>query len=65
MSKPKTYNHAFALAFEISGSTDEEGNELISSDFKKALLKRMETLDSAGELEWQEAVGAPYDTYEE
>lgn len=60
-----TYNHAFTLAFEVSGSTDPEGEDVTVEDFRKAIMRRMANLDSAGEFEWKEAIGAPYDTYDE
>jgi len=64
-SKPVTWNHAFSIAFSISGSTDPKGNDINSGKFRAAITKRMNELDSSGQLEWEEAVGAPFDTYEE
>lgn len=58
-----TYNHAFTLAFEIPGSTDPEGNDITPQQYREALLKRMNDLDKNNE--WEEAIGAPYDTFEE
>jgi len=60
-----TFNHAFTLAFEVSGSTDPEGNDITSGEFRAAITKRMNELDSAGQLEWEEDIGSPFDTYKE
>lgn len=64
MSFP-TYNHAFTIAFELSGSTDPDGDDVTAEDLRSALLKRIEDLDSAGDFDWLEAAGAPYDSYKE
>jgi hypothetical protein len=59
----KTYNHAFTVAFSVSGSTHPEGEDITDAQFYQALRARAEDLYLHGEF--QEAVGAPYDTYEE
>jgi len=61
----KTYNHAYTIAFELSGSTDPDGDDVTAEQLREALMRRIENLDSAGDLEWLEAAGAPYDSYEE
>ena len=60
-----TYNHAFAIAFSIGGSTTEDGSEITVEQFRKAIEDRMDNLDEVGDLEWQEAIGAPHDSYED
>lgn len=60
-----TYNHAFTIAFEVSGSIDPRAEDITSEQFREAIIKRMDNLDSVGELEWKEALGAPFDSYEE
>lgn len=62
MTQP-TYNHAFAVAFSVGGSTSEDGSDVTPAQLKAALLKRVADLDAHDE--WREAVGAPGDTYEE
>ena len=56
------YNHAVALAFEVI-SEDPDGEDFTPAMLKEALLQRMVNLDIWNE--WVEAIGAPYDTYEE
>lgn len=60
-----TYNNAFTLGFSVTGCKDDEGNSLTGADFRKAIEARMADLDSAGDKEWQEAIGAPFDSFEE
>lgn len=57
-----TYNHAFTIAFEVSGSTDRAGEDVIASQLRTAILKR---IYSVHDEELIEACGAPYDTFEE
>lgn len=57
------YNHAFTVAFQLSGSTDKQGEDVTAEQMRDALRKRINTLMDAGEM--LEAVGAPFDTYEE
>ena len=57
------YNHAFDLAFIVSGSTTDDGSEITAEQFRDAILKRVQDLYDAREL--IEAVGAPFDSYEE
>ena len=56
------YNHAVTLAFEVV-SNDPNGDDFTPAMLRKALLERMVSLDIGNE--WVEAIGAPYDTYEE
>ncbi len=55
------YNHAFAVAFSIE-SDDPQGENISADQFHQALSKR--SADITRNDEWAEAVGAPYDTYE-
>lgn len=58
--KPK-YNHAFTIAFSIDHD-HPEGEGISPLEFTQALLRRIHDLNENDE--WDEAVGAPYDTYE-
>lgn len=58
------YNHAFDIAFEVV-SEKEDGSDVTADMMRAALEKRIASLDSHGDLYWEEAVGAPYDTYRE
>lgn len=61
-----SYNHAYTIGFEVSGSEDPDGEDVTPARLREALLKRIADLDATPEgKEWLEAVGAPYDTYEE
>jgi hypothetical protein len=62
MTKP-TYNHAFTLAFSVTGSAHPEGDDVTPAQYQSALEQRMRDLTKAGE--WEEAIGLPFDTYEE
>jgi hypothetical protein len=57
------YNHAFTVAFSVSGSQDPNGEDITDEAFYLALRQRCEDLYRHGEF--KEAVGAPWDTYEE
>lgn len=59
----KTYDHAFTIAFSVQGSTHPEGEDLTRDQYRAALMKRINELyreDAFGE-----AVGLPFDTFEE
>ena len=56
-----TYDHAFSVAFSVC-SADPDGEDLTAEDFTQALLHRI--LDLNANDEWDEAVGAPFDTFE-
>jgi hypothetical protein len=58
-----TYNHAFALAFSVSGSTHPAGEDLTDEMLYEALITRARALLQENEI--AEAVGCPIDTYEE
>lgn len=62
-SSTKTFNHAYTIAFAVSGSKTEDGSDLTAEQFKPALLARIESI--CRNDNWKEALGAPYDTYEE
>lgn len=57
----KKYNHAFTVAFSIN-SDHPQGDDISADEFHQALVKRSQDLTRADE--WLEAVGAPFDTYE-
>jgi hypothetical protein len=59
-----TYNHAYTIAFELAGCTDETGESVTASQLIIALEKRLNNLKANGN-EIIEATGLPYDTYEE
>jgi hypothetical protein len=59
----KTYNHAFTIAFSVGGSTHPEGEDVTQEQLAIAILKRIADLVNNNEL--VEAVGLPFDTYEE
>jgi hypothetical protein len=62
----KTYNHAYSVAFAVSGSTSETGKDVTPAMLKAALLKRISDLDNTHEQsEWLEACDCPWDSYEE
>lgn len=61
--KPKTYNHAFTVAFEVRGSTDPNGEDVTAKQLHDALRTRIIDLMAAGEM--LEAVGIPFNTYVE
>ena len=61
--KPKRYDHAFSLGFSLISDT-EDGSDVTSEMFTAAIMARMADLDSIGDIEWHEAVGPPYSTYE-
>jgi hypothetical protein len=63
--KLPTYNHMFTLAFEVSGSTSEGGEDVTAQQLFFALRNRMDRLNEGGANDWLEAVGAPDDTHEE
>lgn len=58
-----TYNHAFTLAFEVGGSTCPDGSDVSPQRMYEALIERVNRLLAEGQM--LEAVGAPFDTYEE
>lgn len=55
------YNHAFDIAFSLE-SDDPDAKDVTPAMFKAALLERIAQLDASNE--WEEACGAPFDTYE-
>ena len=57
-----TYNHAFTIAFQIEGSTTADGSEITPEQFRRAIETRLRRL---GDLEIMEAIGAPFDSFEE
>jgi hypothetical protein len=62
--KKRRYNHAYTLAFSLVSDT-EDGSDVTSEMFSAAIDNRMGDLDRSGDIEWHEAVGPPYDTFEE
>jgi hypothetical protein len=55
------YNHAFDIAFSIV-SDHPTGEDVTAEQVREALIQRVHTAYSSGEL--LEAIGAPFDTYE-
>ena len=55
------YNHAFTVAFEVE-SNNPQGEGISADDYHQALVKR--SADLYRNNEWEEALGAPFDTYE-
>lgn len=58
-----TYNHAFTIAFEVSGSSHPDGEDVTPEQMAAALRKRVDELLANDEM--MEAMGAPFDTFEE
>ena len=58
----KKYNHAFDIAFSIV-SLHPSGEDITAEEVLHALIKRAQNAYASGEL--LEAIGAPFDTYEE
>lgn len=57
----KKYNHAYTLGFSVN--TDQPcGEPIINLEVMEALLLRI--IDLTKNNEWDEALGLPYDTYE-
>lgn len=57
----KTYNHAFTIGFTIA-SKHPEGDDITPQQFRLGILAR---LAAVTDDELIEAVGCPFDTYEE
>ena len=55
------FDHAYDVSFSLR-SDHPTGEDVTPAMLKAALLKRIDDLDAANE--WEEAVGAPYDSYE-
>jgi hypothetical protein len=58
----QTYNHAFDIAFAISGSIHPKGEDVTPRMIREAIMLKLGEMD---DTELLEAVGAPFDTYEE
>lgn len=58
----KTYNHAYSFCFSVSGSTTDDGMDVTAEQLRSALIHRLKHMDDD---ELLEAVGAPFDTFEE
>jgi len=58
-----TYNHAFAIAFTVQGSTTADGSEITAEQFRDAIYARVRDVMASGEM--LEATGAPYDSFKE
>jgi hypothetical protein len=56
------YNHAFDIAFSVV-SEHPTGEDVTAEQVREALIKRVIQAYDSGEL--LEAIGAPFDTYEE
>jgi len=58
----KKYNHAFDIAFSIV-SAHPSGEDITAEQALDAIIERVKKAYASGEL--LEAMGAPFDTYEE
>lgn len=56
------YNHAFDIAFSLV-SEHPTGEDVTAEQVRDAIIARVHSAYASGEL--LEAVGAPFDTYEE
>jgi hypothetical protein len=71
-SHEPSFNHAYSIGFSLI-SNHPEGDDVTPEMLRTALLKRISELDetintgpwASPEGEWIEAVGCPFDTYEE
>lgn len=59
----KTYNHAFTLAFSVSGSKDKYGADITAEQFYQAIIPRAQALMANHEM--LEAIGMPFDSFAE
>jgi len=57
------YNHAFTLAFSVTGSKHETGEDITPEQYVQALEQRISEVSKANQ--WEEAVGMPFDSFEE
>jgi hypothetical protein len=57
-----SFNHAYTIAVEISGSTSDDAEDVTGAQLRAALINR---INSLSDEELLEACDAPYDTYEE
>ena len=57
-----TFNHAYDIAFTVTGSVHPTGDDVTGKQIREALIKRAKSMSDD---ELIEAVGHPYDTYEE
>ena len=59
-----SFNHAFEIAFSVI-SNDPDGNDVTPAMFRAAVLERITQLDAEEAYGgWEQACGAPFDTYE-
>jgi len=58
------FNHAYTIAFSLI-SDDEQADDVTPAMLRTALRKRIVDLDASVPCEWEEAVGAPFDTFED
>lgn len=59
-SPKKKFNHAFQIAFSVD--TDNPADNVTKEELLKALKNKVDEIEATGEI--LEAVGAPYDSYE-
>jgi len=57
------YNHMFGLGFSVE-SNHPDGDDITGEQFTAAVQKRVDDINSSGDLEWFEACGLPEDTFE-
>jgi hypothetical protein len=57
----RTYNHAYTIAFSVSGSRCEDGEDVTAQQMADALKLRVDDLIAKGHL--LHAVGSAYDSF--
>lgn len=59
------YNHAYEVAFSIVSNTPD-GRDVTPAMFRTAMVRRIAELDAEAAFGgWEQACGAPFDTYKE
>ena len=59
------FNHAYDIAFSVV-SKKEDGSDVTPAMFRAALIRRIQQLDQEAQFGgWEQACGAPFDTYQE
>lgn len=56
------YNHAYTIAFSLE-SDHPTGDDVTGFMLADALHKKIDELNSEGDIAWTEACDAPFDTY--
>jgi len=58
------YNHLYFVGFTVI-SNEEDGSDVTADLLRQELERRIEQLDSDGDLAWLDACDGPNDTYEQ